>query len=537
MEKVKKNKIIITFFVILFFVGIFTFKDYGISFDEQIQREHLFVNYNEYIKIINKVVKIDSIKRAAEYKIIENAKETIKLYPYKYYGVGIQYPIIIIEQITGFKMDISTSFYLKHLYTFLIYFISMIYFYLLLNKFIIKNKKISLIGTMILVMSPRIYGDAFYNIKDLVFMSLSIINYYYCFKYLKSNKLKDIIKLCIITAFTINSRVAGGLIIFTCFIFKLVLNKKNLKKTIYSLLQVFIFTYIFYFVITPGMWYDPIMFPIELVKFFYNYSDPLSKFIQTTYYFGEVVKSTNLPWHYVPVWIIITTPILYIVLFIIGSINNINVIIKKKLEKVNIYLLFTNIILFSTLLFCIIAKPTLYGGWRHLYWLYPLIIINSIVGLKYLFDKFKSSKLAYLIVGILLINQICIAGWMIKNHPYQYNYFNMPIRKYAVNNFEINYYKLANTDAIKYIVEHDKRKNILIKSEYNEAILNLLNKKDRDRIKIAPTIMQENYIDEKQYDYIIYSNTEEDESLKKNYKEIKEKRMDGIRLYTIYKHK
>ena len=113
----------------------------------------------------------------------------------------------------------------------------------------------------------------------------------------------------------------------------------------------------------------------------------------------------------------------------------------------------------------------------------------------------------------------------------------MPIRKYAVNNFEINYYKLANTDAIKYIVEHDKRKNILIKSEYNEAILNLLNKKDRDRIKIAPTIMQENYIDEKQYDYIIYSNTEEDESLKKNYKEIKEKRMDGIRLFAIYKHK
>lgn len=120
------------------------------------------------------------------------------------------------------------------------------------------------------------------------------------------------------------------------------------------------------------MWYDTIMFPIELVKFFYNYSDPLSKFIQTTYCFGEVVKSTNLPWHYVPVWIIITTPILYIVLFIIGSINNMNVIIKKKLEKVNIYLLFTNIILFSTLLFCIIAKPTLYGGWRHLYWLYTI---------------------------------------------------------------------------------------------------------------------------------------------------------------------
>lgn len=537
MEKVKKNKIIISFFVILFFVGIFTFKDYGISFDEQIQREHLFVNYNEYIKIINKVVKIDSIKRAAEYKIIENAKETIKLYPYKYYGVGIQYPIIIIEQITGFKMDISTSFYLKHLYTFLIYFISMIYFYLLLNKFIIKNKKISLIGTMILVMSPRIYGDAFYNIKDLVFMSLSIINYYYCFKYLKSNKLKDIIKLCIITAFTINSRVAGGLIIFTCFIFKLILNKDKPKETIISLLKVFIFTYICFFIITPGMWYNPITFPIELVKFFYNYSDPISNYTQITYYFGEIINSTNIPWHYIPVWIIITTPILYTILFIIGAVSNVCTIIRKKAKKINIYLLFTNIFLVSVLMLCMIAKPTLYGGWRHLYWLYPLIIINSAVGLKYLFSKFISSKIIYLIAGILLINQICILGWMVKSHPYQYNYFNKIIRKYALNNFEVNYYKLGNAEALKYILKQDIRQKIYIKSEYNPAICNLLNKEDRSRVVIAPKIMNKYYVDYNQYNYIINTDIKGDEPLKENYKEIKVKKIDGIRLYTIYKHK
>lgn len=94
-------------------------------------------------------------------------------------------------------------------------------------------------------MSPRIYGDAFYNIKDLVFMSLSIINCYYCFKYLQSNNLKYIIKLSIITALTINSRVVGGLIIFTCFIFKLVLNRKNLKKP-YIVYYKFLYLHIYF---------------------------------------------------------------------------------------------------------------------------------------------------------------------------------------------------------------------------------------------------------------------------------------------------
>ena len=209
----------------------------------------------------------------------------------------------------------------------------------------------------------------------------------------------------------------------------------------------------------------------------------------------------------------------------------------KKLRKVNAYLLFTNIILFGTLILCIITKPTLYGGWRHLYWLYPLIIINSIIGLKYLFNKCMTSKLIYLVMGLLLINQVFIVSWMIKNHPYQYNYFNMPIRKYALDNFEVNYYKLSNTDAIKYIAKNDKRKKIYVKSEYNSVISNILTKKDRDRIKISETVFDENYIDNNKYDYIIYSNREYDESLKHDYKEIRVQKMDGYRLYTIYKHK
>ena len=38
-------------------------------------------------------------------------------------------------------------------------------------------------------------------------------------------------------------------------------------------------------------------------------------------YFGEYYKADNLPWHYIPVWMIITIPIFYLFLFLYGSIN------------------------------------------------------------------------------------------------------------------------------------------------------------------------------------------------------------------------
>ena len=51
--------------------------------------------------------------------------------------------------------------------------------YLKENEFLIT---LSLIGTTFFVLSPRIYGNSFYNNKDIIFLSLLTIGLYYCFK-------------------------------------------------------------------------------------------------------------------------------------------------------------------------------------------------------------------------------------------------------------------------------------------------------------------------------------------------------------------
>jgi len=125
---------------------------------------------------------------------------------------------------------------------------------------------------------------------------------------------------------------------------------------------------------------------------------------------------------------------------------------------------------------------------------------------------------------------------MIKNHPYQSNYFSMPFRKYAIENFDNNYWKLANSDALEYIAKIDNRDTISVKSEYNGASLNKLNYIDKKRIIVDYIIIKDwNELDD--YDYFIDTNIHGNDKLKEDYREIKVKKMDGIRLYTIYKHK
>lgn len=134
---------------------------------------------------------------------------------------------MIIESIFNYKLDYSAIYLIRHFYTFLIFFLSLIYFYKILSKFNFKCKKLSLLSVLFLVLSSRIFGDAFYNIKDLMFMSLTIITIYYCLMYLNQPKFLNLFILALVSAIAINLRFIGTVSLFLVFLFELVFLFKN----------------------------------------------------------------------------------------------------------------------------------------------------------------------------------------------------------------------------------------------------------------------------------------------------------------------
>ena len=171
------KKITYLLFLILFLIGIFTFKDYGISADEEFQRSsglywlNYVLNFTPFSELISEV----SIKFSQSKTYAVSSVEV-----HKYYGVIFDLPSALLEII--FKIsDPKDYFYLKHFLNFTLFFIAAIFFYkLLFNRF--SNQTVALTGTLFFILSPRIYGNSFYNPKDIIFLSLLTMAFYFCFK-------------------------------------------------------------------------------------------------------------------------------------------------------------------------------------------------------------------------------------------------------------------------------------------------------------------------------------------------------------------
>jgi hypothetical protein len=183
---------------------------------------------------------------------------------------------------------------------------------------------------------------------------------------------------------------------------------------------------------------------------------------------GEYVSAKNLPWHYVPVWIAITTPILFGVGFILGVFSCIVSLVKLRIRAFESDAIVQDLMLAgmtcAPLLATYLFNSTLYDGWRQLYFLYPSMIVLAITGFRYLSTWHIPIKahISKLIIGLVSIQILLNMLWMIKAHPFQHAYFNQLVRNRALPSFELDYWGLTNLQALKFILTHDSRDRITV---------------------------------------------------------------------------
>ena len=236
MEKnYTKNQKIITIFLfsVFFVIGCFTFKDYGISIDEEFQRASGFYwlnyvlnftpfeNFKDYVSEL-----INTPKGYTVPKVETNLP----------YGVVFDLPMALLESV--FKINETKNYYyLRHFFNFFLFFLSSIYFYKLIsNRF--ENYQISLIGTLFYILSPRIYGNSFYNNKDIIFLSLLVFAVYFCFKFFDKKSFKNILLFTLFAGLCTAARVVGVFLIFSFILFYLISlsNEKNKLRSLRVLL-------------------------------------------------------------------------------------------------------------------------------------------------------------------------------------------------------------------------------------------------------------------------------------------------------------
>jgi hypothetical protein len=145
-------------------------------------------------------------------------------------------------------------------------------------------------------------------------------------------------------------------------------------------------------------------------------------------FFGERISATNLPWYYIFIMFLFTTPIFIVFLILLSFLYFFyETFYQIKYNKLQIKFFedfFIFCIIFIPILIAILLKATIYDSWRHFFFIYPFVIffvvnfLNKIIKYKFF------NNLKYLFVGLVLINIFYYFIWSAKNHPHQYVYYN-----------------------------------------------------------------------------------------------------------------
>ena len=536
-SKLKKNIILFIFFTILAFTGTQIYHFYGISIDEAETRSHGFMALQHiYEKFFPLKLTLLEHMNIPNYSDFESRN----------HGVILD---LFYAQIEVF-FEISQTrnqFLFRHFGDFMFFFIG-VYFFYLIGKFRFNDWRIGLLGSIFLVLSPRIFAESFYNNKDIIFMSLYIISLYCCFKFIYKPNIKHAIFFSLTSALATDIRLMGILVPFLTlfiFIFSYFRDTNFFKKKLLPIIS-FIFLFpVFTIIFWPYLWTDP--FSNFFVAFKQLASYPWEG---KNLYFGNYVSTINLPWHYSLTWILITTPVIYSILFILGfSIstrrfinrifnindqNSINDLWRGKKESIDIIILLT---FFVPIFLVIIFNSTLHDGWRQLYFVYPSFLLLSIYGFEKIYRKLRGKKLQsiflILIISTLIINLIN----MIKIHPYQYAYFNFLVGKQVEKKFDIDYWGVSNKQALKFILSNNNQEvyKIYPASNMNLNISKLiLSEKQKAKIHVVDV--------KSEADFIITNgrfwkgNDDADfAQIPKSFRIYKEILTDRAKLVTIYK--
>jgi hypothetical protein len=185
----------------------------------------------------------------------------------------------------------------------------------------------------------------------------------------------------------------------------------------------------------------------------------------TVMYMGTPVPNNKLPWHYLPVWISISTPLLYSAFFCFGALLTCREISKLSFLKNQDQLI--DFIFLGLIIGPIIAVASshthIYNGWRHLYFVYPFFVLIAIKGITTLWKMLSRYKYSqFVMVAIFIVNFCYIGGWMYVNHPLQNVYFNFLAGKDWNSSYEVDYWGLANRTALQKILSQDTNKSISI---------------------------------------------------------------------------
>lgn len=239
------------------------------------------------------------------------------------------------------------------------------------------------------------------------------------------------------------------------------------------------------YVLMVLMWPYAIEGPIAHVKEAFTGMSQFATGIRQNFE-GSMLWSDALPWYYTPKYILLTIPIAVILGVLIYP-------FVGGLKKEN---RFTTFIVYFSFIFpvfwIVYTNANVYGGWRHSLFVYLPIVVAAGLGFNALVEFVKNKYVKITLTILPFIILLLPLTHVIKNHPYEYVYFNEMAGgvKGAYGDYELDYYYHSTREASEWIIANAEKSglqtgNKIIVSTWHPASVSYYFRKDTNRFQVG----------------------------------------------------
>lgn len=332
------------------------------------------------------------------------------------------------------------------------------------------------LSALFLILTPRFYGHAFTNPKDIPFAALFMFSLYYIIKsvgFMPRIPRELLVKLGVSIGLTLGVRF-GGVILFAYLGLAFCLweaaqqfqnstvsswvwsFKLTLAKMIRSYLWICPIAYACMIVWWPSAQVEPVTHPLRTLWKTAHFDWPYDVFFE-----GRMISAEALPWHYGIKWYLITLPEFYFVGLVIGMVLFAVVIARfKSVFCDSTRFLQYLLLLFFTAFPVVYTAATgavLYDGLRHLLFITPPLAVIAACSVAELVRKQSLRPLRMVVVAAIVISLSLTANHMVELHPYESVYFNHLFGKgvgEASKSFETDYWGISYKEGVEWIVKN-----------------------------------------------------------------------------------
>ncbi len=353
----------------------------------------------------------------------------------------------------------------RHGFIFLVFVAGVVALYGL-GRLRFRSRRLALLGAALLVLSPRFSAEAFYNGKDVGFMALFTVAMLAVVWLARQPVAGRALLAAGATGLAIGVRMPG--VILPAFAigwlgwqaWQAGSGRERLRLLgvagLYAGATVGA-TIIFW----PYLWEDPLTSFRYALRVMSHVPWP-----GTALYWGRLVPAPALPWHYLPVWIIITTPVPYVLAALVGAGAVVRQVWRNgkswrwAAQLDGLFLLW----LLAPLVAVIGLHSVVFDGWRHLYFIYPALLLLAVRGVQVLAqswvpvlhgpDRWRRG-LVSLALALVVFDGVRTLRFITRAYPNQQTYFSCLPNATAERLFERDYWGPSYRYGLEWLLGHD----------------------------------------------------------------------------------